>query len=332
MLERVEGPVQVYPARRIGDVAARANGIGLPQHGCMGASPFVGGQQAGPDVSHDSPGVSEVGADTLLQERLWSQFEYASGRSSLPALLDKRDNAAMSSLTELFDDIVAANRILAGLRVLDGFGHVSARHPEHAERYLLSRSLAPELVTPADIMTFDLASIAQDGDTRTAYLERFIHGAIYARRPDVQAIVHSHSPAVVPFTVSSVPLRPIYHMSSFLHAGAPVFEIRARFGMTDMLIREPAHGAALAEQLADHTVVLMRGHGFCAVGDSLPVAVFRAVYTQANAAMQQKAIALGGAVAYLDDEEARRADETNGRVVGRPWALWRAKYHPGSDH
>ena len=175
----------------------------------------------------------------------------------------------MSTLTTLIDDLVAANRILAGLDVLDGFGHVSVRHPERADCYLLSRSLAPELVTRDDIMTFDLASIAQDGDTRTPYLERFIHGEIYAQRPDVQAVVHSHAATVVPFAASSVPLKPIYHMSCFLRTGAPVFEIREKFGMTDMLIRNNAQGAALAEKLSDKSTVLMRGHGYCTVGSSI---------------------------------------------------------------
>jgi len=234
----------------------------------------------------------------------------------------------MPTLAETIDDVVAANRILAGLGVLDGFGHVSARHPDRTDRFLLSRSLAPELVTRDDVMTFDLESNAQDGDARAPYLERFIHGAIYARRPDVHAIVHSHAPAVVPFAASSVRLQPIYHMSSFLREGAPVFEIRARFGQTDMLVRDHAQGAALADELASHAVVLMRGHGFCAVGESVPVAVFRAFYTQTNADLQQRAIALGGSVAYLDIEEALRADETNTRVVARPWAMWKAKFAP----
>lgn len=234
----------------------------------------------------------------------------------------------MSTLAETIDDLVAANRILAGLSVLDGFGHVSARHPDQPDRFVLSRSLAPELVTRADVMTFDLESNAQDGDTRPPYLERFIHGAIYAKRPDVHAVVHSHAPAVVPFAASSVRLMPIYHMSGFLRSGAPVFEIRARFGQTDMLVRDHAQGAALAAELSSHVVVLMRGHGFCAVGQSLPVAVFRAFYTQTNADLQQRAIALGGSVTYLDIEEALRADETNTRVIARPWALWKAKFAP----
>jgi ribulose-5-phosphate 4-epimerase/fuculose-1-phosphate aldolase len=237
----------------------------------------------------------------------------------------------MPTCPELLDDLIAANRILAGMDVLDGFGHVSARHPDRADRYVLSRSLAPALVTAADIMTFDLASNAQDGDTRVPYLERFIHGEIYARRPDVHSVVHSHSPAVVPFAVSSVRLRPVYHMSSFLRAGAPVFDIRTHFGMTDMLVRNRAQSAALADELADGAVVLMRGHGFCAVGDSIPVAVFRSFYTQSNALLQQQAIALNGTVTYLADEEALQSEETNRRVVARPWALWKAKYHSRSD-
>jgi ribulose-5-phosphate 4-epimerase/fuculose-1-phosphate aldolase len=133
---------------------------------------------------------------------------------------------------------------------------------------------------------------------------------------------------VVPFAASTVALRPIYHMSGFLHAGAPVFEMRREFGHTDLLIREPRHAVALAESMGAAAVVLMRGHGFCTVGRSLPIAVFRAVYTQSNADLQQRAIALGGSVTYLDPEEARLAEITNERVVGRPWELWKARFAP----
>ena len=226
----------------------------------------------------------------------------------------------MSTSTAIVDDLVAANRILAGLEVLDGFGHVSVRHPDRADSFLLARSLAPELVTRDDIMTFDMASVPQDGDTRTPYLERFIHGEIYQRRHDVVSVVHSHAATVVPFTASSVALKAIYHMSSFLHTGAPVFEIRDSFGMTDMLIRNNAQGASLAKKLADH--------GYCAVGASIPEAVFRAYYARVNADLQQRAIALGGSVTYLEDEEARLYDETNRGVIGRPWGLWKAKFAP----
>lgn len=230
------------------------------------------------------------------------------------------------AVASVIDDVVAANRILAGLGVLDGFGHVSARHPEHPDRYLLSRSLAPALVTPGDVMTFDLASNAIDDD-RKPYLERFIHGAIYARRPDVNAVVHSHSPSVIPFAASSVRLRPIYHMASFIRGAARVFEIRERFGTTDMLVRNGSQGAALAESLGDDTVVLMRGHGFCAVAPSVPVVVFRSVYTESNAALQQQAIALGGSITYLDEGESELSEATNRSVVERPWTLWRERFY-----
>jgi ribulose-5-phosphate 4-epimerase/fuculose-1-phosphate aldolase len=229
------------------------------------------------------------------------------------------------TLHEVIEDVVAGNRILAQHGVLDGFGHVSARHPDDAGKFLLSRSLAPELVTPADVMTFDLDSLAQGGDARKPYLERFIHGEIYKARPEVMSIVHSHSPSVIPFAVSSVKLRPIYHMSGFLSGETEVFDIRTHFGCTDMLVRNGAHGAALAKELGARGVVLMRGHGFVAVGESIPIAVYRAIYTEMNAALQQKAIALGGEVTYLDVEEARLAEATNRSVVERPWQLWKTK-------
>jgi len=234
----------------------------------------------------------------------------------------------VTNLDALLDDLVVANRILAGLGVVDGFGHVSVRHPEHADRYFLSRSIAPEQVTRDDLMLFDLASVPQNGDTRAPYLERFIHGAIYARRPEVTSVVHSHAAAVVPFAASTVRLKPIYHMSSFLHTGAPVFEIREKFGMTDMLIRNGVQGAALAEVIGTGAVVLMRGHGYCAVGADIAEAVFRAYYTQLNAELQQRAIGLGGEVNFLADEEGALYDETNRKVIGRPWGLWKAKFAP----
>jgi ribulose-5-phosphate 4-epimerase/fuculose-1-phosphate aldolase len=229
------------------------------------------------------------------------------------------------SIAALLEDLVAANRILAREGVLDGFGHVSARHPDRPGCFLLSRSLAPELVETTDIMTFDADSNALDGDDRRPYLERFIHGEVYRVRADVQAVVHSHSPSVIPFAASSVKLRPVYHMGSFLGAGAAVFDIRKRFGCTDLLVRNRAQGEALAAELGGDAVVLMRGHGFVAVGDSVPVAVFRAMYTETNASIQSRAIALGGEVTPLDPGEAALSEATNRSVVMRPWTLWRRK-------
>lgn len=223
-------------------------------------------------------------------------------------------------------NLVAANRILAGLGVLDAFGHVSVRHPDRPDRYLLARSCAAESVRLDDIMAFDLWSRPANDDPRAPYLERFIHGRIYAARPDVGAVVHSHALPVVPFAASSVPLAPVYHMASFLGRGAAVFEMREHFGMTDMLVRSNEQADRLADAVADGAVVLMRGHGFCALGRDLPEAVFRAHYTQQNAEAQQRAMMLGGSVTFLEGPECALATATNREVMARPWQRWKATF------
>jgi ribulose-5-phosphate 4-epimerase/fuculose-1-phosphate aldolase len=221
-------------------------------------------------------------------------------------------------------DLVLANRILFDQGVVDGFGHVSARHPTKPDRYFLSRSLAPGLVTEADILEFTLDSEPLDARGQTLYTERYIHGEVYRARPDVKAVVHSHSPSVIPFGVSIVPLRPIYHMSSFLGAGAPVFEIRKVSGMTDMLIRNGEQGRALAQTLAGNAVALMRGHGSVAVGETLPQAVYRGIYTELNARLQSEALRLGP-VTYLEAEECVKATATNNASLSRAWELWKRR-------
>jgi len=226
---------------------------------------------------------------------------------------------------KLIEDLVAANRILADQGVLDGYGHVSARHHLDPNRYLLSRSRAPELVSADDIMEYDLDSTPVEARGRAMYIERFIHGEIYRARPDVRAIVHNHSPSVIPFGVSTTPLRPLYHMSAFLGEGVPVFDIRQAGGLTDMLVRSPALGRALAQTLGARAVALMRGHGCVVVGPSLIHAVFRSVYTEMNAKLQAQAMSLGGKVTYLDPEEARKADASVAGTLERPWELWKRK-------
>jgi ribulose-5-phosphate 4-epimerase/fuculose-1-phosphate aldolase len=223
------------------------------------------------------------------------------------------------------EDLVAANRILADQGVLDGFGHVSVRHPGNADRLLMSRSLAPALTSPQDIMEYDLECKPIDARGRQSFLERFIHCEVYKARADVKSVIHTHSPGVVPFAASTVPLRPMYHVAGFLAAGVPVFEIRKHAGMTDMLVSNAALGKALAETLGDKAVVLMRGHGNVVVGPSVQVAVYRAIYTEINARLQAQALALGGTVTYLEKEEGEKADVIQQQVVMRPWALWKAK-------
>jgi HCOMODA/2-hydroxy-3-carboxy-muconic semialdehyde decarboxylase len=225
------------------------------------------------------------------------------------------------------DELVAANRILSDQGVVDGFGHVSARHETDPTRFLLARSMAPGLVSADDIMQFDLDANALDLRGRTLYVERFIHSEIYKAYPEIKAIVHSHSPSIIPFGATSAPLRPVYHMSSFLGAGVPIFEIREAGGpATDMLIRNPQLGAALARKIGASAVVLMRGHGDVVVGDSVQQVVFRAIYTEVNAKLQAEAMRLGGGeVNFLNAEESANATATNNAVLTRPWELWKQR-------
>jgi HCOMODA/2-hydroxy-3-carboxy-muconic semialdehyde decarboxylase len=242
-----------------------------------------------------------------------------------PARSQAAPSSAGAADPALIEDLVTANRILYDQGVVDGFGHVSARHDKDPNRYLLSRSMAPALVTADDIMEYDLDSTPVDPRGRTSYLERFIHGAIYQARPDVQAVVHSHSPAVIPFADTKVALRPMNHIAGFLGGGVPVFEIRDTAGpTTDMLIRSAALGHALAATLGPHPVALMRGHGSVAAAQSVRHVVFRAVYTEVNARMQAEAMKLGKPM-FLNAGEAAAAMKTNDALVDRPWALWQQR-------
>ena len=228
----------------------------------------------------------------------------------------------------LLEDMVIGSRILADFGVLDGFGHVSARHPTNPNRFLMARSLAPALVNADDIMEFDLEGNAVDARGRTVFLERFIHSEIYKARPDVMGVVHTHSAGVIPFSVTNVPLRAMFHNPSFLAAGAPVWDIRKDFGETNMLVSDSAKGKSLAKTLGEKSVVLMRGHGDVTVGPSVKMAVFRAYYTDVNAKLQSQAIALGGEINYLTPGEGEQADKTNFVVLDRIWNLWRMRILP----
>jgi ribulose-5-phosphate 4-epimerase/fuculose-1-phosphate aldolase len=224
----------------------------------------------------------------------------------------------------LIEDLVAANRILAMRGVLDAYGHVSARSNRDPARFHMSRSLAPQLVTARDIQEYGLDS-EPVGDARKPYLERYIHGEIYATRPDVMAIVHSHSDSTIAFGVSRSALRPVYHMASFLWSGVPVFDIRKVRADNDLLIRDRPLGNALAGSLGKCTCVLMRGHGMTVVGADLPEVTFRAVYAEMNAKLQMQACGLEGPLQFLSEIEGRNATESNRPTIERPWNLWKKK-------
>jgi ribulose-5-phosphate 4-epimerase/fuculose-1-phosphate aldolase len=225
----------------------------------------------------------------------------------------------------LIEDLVAASRILAAHDVLDAYGHVSARSDRRPQHFLMSRSRAPALMTAADVMELDADSEPLPGDKRKGFIERYIHGEIYRARPEVMAVVHSHSASVIPFGVTRSKLRPVYHMGSFLWSGAPVFDIRKVREENDLLVRDRPLGRALAGSLGSCTCVLMRGHGMTVVGDSVQEAVFRAIYTEMNARLQLQAGQLEGPIEFLSDEEGRRSTAANRGTLERPWELWKMR-------
>jgi HCOMODA/2-hydroxy-3-carboxy-muconic semialdehyde decarboxylase len=235
--------------------------------------------------------------------------------------------SASADLDAALEDLVIANRILADHGVVDSFGHVSLRHPHDPQRYLLSRARAPECIEIDDIMAFSLAGEPLDPRGRKPYLERFIHGAIYERRPDILSVVHSHSASVIPFGAVGEHLRPIFHMAAEIGPQVPIWEPREHFGHTDMLVSNRAQGLDLARVLGNGNTALMRGHGSVAVGRSLREAVYIAVYLQVNASLQTEAMRFGKPINFLSTEEiekivARHAGGKAAEGFDRAWEGW----------
>jgi ribulose-5-phosphate 4-epimerase/fuculose-1-phosphate aldolase len=223
---------------------------------------------------------------------------------------------------ELVEDLLLGNKILYKYGIVDAFGHISVRHDRDPQRYVMSRHLAPGLVTEKDLLTYDLESEPVPATKHRLYSERYIHGEIYKARPDVMAVVHCHAATLIPFGITSADLQPVYHMSAFLGLGVPKFEIRERAGMTDMLIRTAPIGHALAEKLGDKPMVLMRGHGATMVGTTIRQAVYRAMYAAKNAEIQLEAMRFGD-VTYLAPEESANQERYSSEVMHRPWDMWK---------
>jgi HCOMODA/2-hydroxy-3-carboxy-muconic semialdehyde decarboxylase len=241
----------------------------------------------------------------------------------LPAWAGQQPGGSSSGPTVegVIEDLVAANRILAQEGIVDGYGHVSVRHPATPDRFLMSRSVAPESVEAADVMEYGLEGEPIDARGRSSYQERFIHSEIYRMRRDVNAVIHCHTPSLIPFANSDVPLRAMYPLGAFIAEGVPVFEIRAVAGMTDLLVRTAKLGSALASVLGDKPAVLMRGHGAVIVGLTIPHVVGRSIAMDINARTQSQGIALGGRITYIDPEEARQRSDP--RIYDRAWELWK---------
>jgi ribulose-5-phosphate 4-epimerase/fuculose-1-phosphate aldolase len=215
-------------------------------------------------------------------------------------------------------DLVTANRILADQGVLDGYGHITVRSLKNPRHFYMSRNRAPGLVAQGDIMEFDENSAPVDQEGRQLYNERFIHGEVFRARPDVQAVVHSHAPEVLPFSVTDTPLKALIHVANFLGSEpVPVFDLEDVEGPRNgMLVLNTTAGAALARKLGDRNVVLLRGHGMTVVGASVRRAVYNAIYAQINAKVELEALRLGKPK-FLNQFEAQRVGQIN-----RAWELW----------
>jgi HCOMODA/2-hydroxy-3-carboxy-muconic semialdehyde decarboxylase len=232
----------------------------------------------------------------------------------------------MAELDSLIEDLVAANRILATEGIVDAFGHVSARHPDREDRFLLARSVSPELVESRDVMEFTLDGAATDFARGKPYLERFIHAAIYQTRPEVRSVVHSHSHGPIPFGLTGERLRPVVHSCATIGGEVPVWDAQAGFGDTDLLVSDISMGLDLARALGEGNCVLMRGHGSTVVGKSIREAVYTAVYLEINAELQWKAKILGKAK-FLSPGEIAEVNKRLGQLrpgegFNRSWEYW----------
>jgi len=225
---------------------------------------------------------------------------------------------------KLLEDLVAANRILAEQGVIDAYGHVSIRSPRDPKRFLLARNIAPETVQAEDILEYGIdGEPVERARVSDSVTERYIHSEVYRARPEVTAVVHNHSPSVIPFSVTDVPMRALFHMAAFVGEGIPNFEIRKVKKGSDLLVRDAKLGAALAKTLGAKPAALMRGHGSVVVGENLARAVGRSVYLELSARMQMQALLLSSKVTYLDAGEVKASNPV--QDYKRAWPLWREK-------
>ncbi|HUB95441.1 MAG TPA: class II aldolase/adducin family protein [Stellaceae bacterium] len=225
------------------------------------------------------------------------------------------------SLADVLRDLVTANRILAHEEVVDAYGHISVRHPERPDRFFLSGSRSPELVSLDDIIEYDLDCNPMDQRGRVQYTERPIHGGIFRARPDVMSVIHNHAYELIPFTVArKATLKPLLHTSAGIGAEIPVWDIRAKFGDTNLLVTTLAQGKDLADRLASNRVVLMRGHGSAVTGGSIQDAVHTAVYLKVNAKLQAEAMRFGGEITYLSEGEIAEMQKVSRH--DRAWEYW----------
>jgi HCOMODA/2-hydroxy-3-carboxy-muconic semialdehyde decarboxylase len=229
-----------------------------------------------------------------------------------------------TNLIEARRELALANRIVANEGVIDAFGHVSMRHPDNPNRYFLSRSRAPELVTPDDFIEYDLDSQPVRKPEHTQYSERVIHGEIYKARPEVNSVCHHHCAAFMPLLAVGADYLPIFHLGAVGGIRPPFWDQHDEFGDTNMLVIKPEEGASLARALGSHWLVLMKRHGVTVAGTSVRDCVFRSVYSARNAEYQVRALTIGDTIASLSPGETELAGAISAKTTGltRSWEYW----------
>ena len=228
----------------------------------------------------------------------------------------------MAKKFDIIEELVTANRILANEGIVDSFGHISVRHPQRKDRYLLSRARAPERIEPSDIIEFTLEGEPINLKGRAPYTERFIHGAIYEKRPDVQSVVHNHSPSTIPFGITGKKLKPLLHMCASIGHDVPLWDSHDKFGDTALLVNSMAMGRDLAKRMAKGRTALMRGHGAVVAGNSIRHAVFVSIYLELNAKLQMQAMTMGKIKYLYPGEVDAVIARTASYTLNRAWENW----------
>ena len=228
----------------------------------------------------------------------------------------------MTKLDRLKEELVTANRVLAREGIVDSFGHISVRHPDNPQRFLLSRARAPDCIEETDIIEFTLDGTAIDAQGRVPYLERFIHGAVFEARPDVNSVVHNHSPSVIPFSITNKKLKPLLHMCANIGHDVPVWDIHDKFGDTALLVENMDMGRDLARAMGAGRTLLMRGHGATVLAGSIRHAVYISIYLEVNAILQMQAMAMGDIKFLTPGEVDAVIARTGPYSINRAWENW----------
>ena len=230
---------------------------------------------------------------------------------------------------ELRRELTLANHILAREGLLAGLGHISARHPDKPDHFILSRALAPNLVTVGDLHEFDLDGNLTDGSDINGYAERVIHAAVYAARPDVNCVCHNHAIELLPFCNIGEAPKPVTHVGGMMGAHVPVWDNRIDFGDTQIIVIKMEEAVSMARALGANRCMLLRRHGALVVGKNIRETVFRSIVLRDNARVHLDASRLGELSVLTEKEiEISNALHESPRILERVWDGWVAELGP----